>query len=60
MDSIVDINFDFNSDTPPRRDPDSHSPTLRRYHKILWSKLLPNGKIFELRDEKSGVYLFHI
>ena len=60
MDSKLDINFDFNSDTPPNRDPDSHSPTLRRYHKILWSKPLPNGKIFELRDDKDGVYLYHI
>ena len=40
-------------------DPDSHSPTLRKYHKILWSKTLPNGKNFELLDNKSGAYLYH-
>src|SRR5665811_1531204 len=25
------------------RDPDALSPTLRRYHKLLWSKPLPSG-----------------
>ena len=39
------------SDTPEGKDPDSHSPTLRSYHKILWSKPLPNGIIFSLDDE---------
>lgn len=40
-------------------DPDITSPTLRLYHKILWSKPLPDGKIFELTNEKSGAYLYH-
>ena len=39
----IDINFDVYSDTPEGKDPDSFSPTLRKYHKILWSKSLPNG-----------------
>jgi hypothetical protein len=39
-------------------DPDRVSPMLRKYHKMLWSKSLPNGKIFELSDKK-GVYLQH-
>jgi len=56
----IDIHFDFRSDTPPGKDPDSFSPTLRSYHKLLWSKPLPNGKWFELTDNKSGVYLHHI
>ena len=45
---IIDINFDVYSDTPEGKDPDSFSPTLRKYHKILWSKLLPNNKEFNL------------
>ena len=45
---LVDINFDVFSDTPKGKDPDSHSPTLRRYHQILWSKPLPNGATFQL------------
>ncbi|MEA4983087.1 MAG: hypothetical protein VB066_10265 [Paludibacter sp.] len=40
-------------------DPDSTSQTLRKYHKMLWSKTLPNGKIFELCDNKNGVCLHH-
>jgi hypothetical protein len=55
----VDITFDFRSDTPANKDPDAFSPTLRRYHKILWSKSLPGGKLFELVDTTPGVYLHH-
>lgn len=59
MNNSFDINFDFYSDTPPHKDPDSHSPTLRKYHKMLWSKPLPNGQSFELVDTKPGTYLYH-
>jgi hypothetical protein len=59
MNSQIDITFDFRSDTPPKKDPDSHSPTLCKYHKLLWSKLLPNGANFELEDTRRGAYLFH-
>ena len=44
----VDINFNFYSDTPNGKDPDSFSNTLRRYHQFLWSKPLPNGSTFNL------------
>lgn len=55
---IIDTNFNFHSDAKGG-DPDSTSPTLRKYHKILWSKPLPNGNLFELRDNKYGAYLHH-
>jgi hypothetical protein len=55
---IIDTNFNFYSDSNGG-DPDSTSPTLRQYHKILWSKPLPNGKLLELRDDKNGAYLYH-
>ena len=55
---MVDTTFDFRSDARGR-DPDAHSPTLRRYHKILWSKALPNGAVFVLSDATPGVYLHH-
>lgn len=55
---IIDTNFNFYSDARGG-DPDSTSPTLRKYHKILWSKPLPNGKTFDLCDNKNGVYLYH-
>jgi len=44
----IDTTFDSYSDTPSGKDPDTFSPTLRRYHQILWSKDLPSGEKFEL------------
>ena len=55
---IVDTTFNVYSDAQGG-DPDSTSPTLRSYHKFLWSKPLPNGQTFELTNNKSGVYLYH-
>jgi hypothetical protein len=57
---MIDIDFDFRSDTPPGKDPDTHSPTLRRYHQLLWSKPLPRGAMFELDITTPGVYLHHL
>lgn len=45
----IDVDFNFFEDTPPGKDPDSYSPTLRRYHQLLWSKPLPSGRSFELQ-----------
>jgi hypothetical protein len=60
---VINTSFDFRTDTPdyPKRDPDTHSPTLRRYHKLLWSKALPNGRRFELDDTRPRreAYLYH-
>lgn len=55
---IIDTHFNFYSDSNGG-DPDSTSPTLRNYHKLLWSKRLPNGNLLELHDDKKGVYLYH-
>jgi hypothetical protein len=55
----IDTTFDFRSDTPQGMDPDAWSPTLRRYHKLLWSKPLPNGAVFDLVDTTPRVYLHH-
>lgn len=54
----IDTTFNFYSDSNGR-DPDRASPTLRKYHKTLWSKPLPNGKHLELRDDRKGAYLYH-
>lgn len=48
-----DVNFDTRSDTPLKsdgsiEDPDGYSKTLNLFHKLLWSKQLPNGEIFKL------------
>ena len=55
---MIDISFNFYSDANGG-DPDSTSPTLKKYHKLLWNKALPNGTQFELTDKKSGAYLYH-
>ncbi len=55
---IIDTNFNFYSDSNGG-DPDSTSPTLRKYHMILWSKSLPNGNLLKLRDNEKGAYLYH-
>jgi hypothetical protein len=55
----IDTTFDFRRDTPKGKDPDSYSRTLRRYHQLLWSKPLPNGRHFGLVDTTPQVYLHH-
>ena len=55
---MININYDFYRDGTVG-DLDTTSPTLRKYHKILWSKPLPNGHIFELSDTRKGAYLYH-
>jgi len=45
---MIDVEFNVFSDTPPGKDPDSYSPTLRDFHRELWSKELPNGSLFTL------------
>jgi hypothetical protein len=57
--SAIDTSFIFTSETPAGKDADSYSPTLRRYHKLLWSKPLPDGSRFNLSDQETGKYLYH-
>ena len=59
MSNLIDTNFDFYSDTPSGKDPDTFSPTLLRYHKLLWSKPLPSGVDFNLTDTTAKPYLHH-
>lgn len=55
----IDTEIKMYSDTPPGKDPDSHSPTLRSYHQYLWSKPLPSGRSFDLTTTQPKSYLFH-
>lgn len=55
---MVDTSFNMYSDAGGR-DPDTTSRTLRTYHKLLWSKPLPSGDVFGLRDDEPGYYLHH-
>jgi hypothetical protein len=53
----IDITFDFRTDaTGMNPDPDASSPTLLRYHHLLWSKPLPSGKQFELAPRSQKPY----
>ncbi len=68
----IDITFDFTSDTPRywddywtnddilgtfNNDPDSASKTLKLYHKLLYSKPLPNDEMLELSAGSGANYL---
>ncbi len=55
---MIDTNINMYSDANGG-DPDATSPTLRTYHKLLWSKLLPGGDLFNLSIDKPGYYLYH-
>lgn len=59
MGEQFDVTFDFRSDTPPGRDPDTFSPTLSTYHRRLWSKPLPSGRRFDLDVGSPPYYLHH-
>jgi hypothetical protein len=48
----IDITYDFRLDSNGG-DPDAVSPTLAKYHKIFWSKVLPNGSFFDLTESKN-------
>ena len=55
---MIDTTFDTRSDAG-RGDPDTRSKTLREYHRLLWSKALPNGKVLELDTSSRSRYLHH-
>lgn len=55
---LIDTSYDFRTDARDR-DPDTHSPMLRSYHKFLWSKSLPSGTHFQLDDVTPRSYLHH-
>lgn len=43
----IDVTYNFQAETEPL-DADKYSKTLQEYHRLLWSKPLPSGKMFEL------------
>ena len=55
MGNIIDVDHDFWMNYRiDGKDPDSRDPLLREYHRLLWSKTLPSGKLL-LLDK----YLYH-
>jgi hypothetical protein len=57
---MIDTSFDLRSDASGG-DADTCSPTMRRYHQLLWSKPLPGGAMFYLEEagRKGAYYLRH-
>jgi hypothetical protein len=55
---LIDTAFDARWDAGGK-DPDTWSPTLRRYHQALWSKPLPSGLHFTLEATSRPPYYFH-
>lgn len=53
----IDVTYNFQADTEPR-DADRYSSILQEYHRILWSKPLPNGRMFTL-EKISKNRLYH-
>jgi hypothetical protein len=54
---VIDTTFDFRTEAAGK-DPDTYSPTLRRYHQLLWSKQLPGGVVFDLMPTSRPPYYF--
>lgn len=58
----LNVGFDYSKDTPPGKDPDGFSALLNQHHALLWSKKLPNGRLFNLdgvRDKTGKFILYH-
>jgi hypothetical protein len=56
---LIDTSFDFRRDAGGK-DPDAYSVTLCRYHKLLWSRVLPSGTLFDLEvSRRHGAYALH-
>lgn len=53
-----DPSYDCRTDSNGK-DPDAQSPTLRRYHQLLWSKPLPNDRLFHLDISGPKPFLVH-
>jgi hypothetical protein len=54
----IDTTLDFRTECPGK-DPDAYSPTLRRYHSLLWSKPLPSGEPFTVNPNDKHKCLQH-
>lgn len=50
---MIDVQFDFRQDAN-NKDPDQHSPTLKRYLAELWTKPLHNGRQLTMLDQERG------
>lgn len=51
---VIDTSYNVYTDANGG-DPDSTNPKLLSYHKFLWSKNLPSGKLFKPSDDKTSL-----
>jgi hypothetical protein len=54
---MLDVGFDFRSDANGG-DPDRKSPTLKKYHQMLWNKPISPSKTFTVKSGGNSDYLF--
>ncbi len=59
--TLIDVRFDFHTESRGK-DPDFASPTLRKYHALLWSRSLTSGAslAFDSSRPRSEGYLVNI
>ena len=48
MTTFIDTSLPMHLDTPANKDPDTYSRILHGYHRLLWTKKLPDGNHFRL------------
>lgn len=53
----IDVKIKMYSDSN-KKDPDTFSEILHKYHGLLWEKILPNGCLFDLEKSTSSPYYF--
>ena len=53
----VDVSKSFLDDTPYGKYPDKDSKLCQTYHKLVWSKKLPNGELMNFEYGKGAYYL---
>jgi len=54
---IIDVTFDHRLEAGVA-DIDTHSPTLKKYHQLLWVKPLPSGELFDLKPMPKRYLVF--
>lgn len=63
-DQLIDVNYQFHicKNGNEKFDIDLQCREIYDYHKVLWQKKLPNGKMlnFEIRKNRAGYFLFEM
>ena len=57
MTNSIDVSFDHRLEAGVE-DIDTHSPTLKKHHQLLWIKPLPSGEVFDLKPMPNRYLVF--